>query len=123
MFLYELTEGHTSSIVLYSIKPELSKSHWHTCDDFKRGIREIFEKKEIPDSFWGDFQFLLKKRIFTIFTRLVSWSLPDDEESITCIHLSLDGGKIYFLPGYCSKLIITGPAKSDLHLHCMGDNP
>ena len=49
---------------------------YHTCDEFERGIREIFLPfqgdflkmyriyRKIPDSFQGDFEFLLKSGIF-----------------------------------------------------------
>ena len=75
----------------------------HTCDDFKRGIREIFLPfqgdlskmyrmyREIPASFQGDFEFLLKKGYFleefSPILQLISWSLPDDEGGITCMSL------------------------------------
>ena len=74
----------------------------HTCDEFKRGIREIFLPfqgdfskmyrmyREIPDSFQGDFEFLFKKwyflEEFSPILRLISWSLPDDEGGITCMY-------------------------------------
>ena len=68
---------------------------------FERRIREIFLQfqgdfykmyrtySKIPDSFQGDFDFLLKKRYiledFLLILWLISWSLPDDEGGITCM--------------------------------------
>ena len=42
----------------------------------------------IPDSFQGDFDFLLKSGTLEEFLptlQLISWSLPDDEGGITCM--------------------------------------
>ena len=45
--------------------------------------------RKIPDSFQGDFEFLLKKwyilEEFLPILGLISWSLPDDEGGITCM--------------------------------------
>ena len=46
--------------------------------------------RKIPDSFQEDFDFLVKKLYileeFLPILQLISWSLPDDEGCITCIH-------------------------------------
>ena len=51
--------------------------------------------RKIPDSFQGDFEFLLKSvkkwyflEDFLPILRLISWSLPDDEGGITCMNLN-----------------------------------
>ena len=48
--------------------------------------------RKIPDSFQGDFEFLLKKGYileeFLPILRLISWSLPDDEGGITCMYMT-----------------------------------
>ena len=45
--------------------------------------------RKIPDSFQGDFEFLLQKwyilEEFLPIVGLLSWSLPDDEGGITCM--------------------------------------
>ena len=48
--------------------------------------------RKIPDSFQGDFEFLLQKwyilEEFLPILGLISWSLPDDEGGITCMHVT-----------------------------------
>ena len=92
-----------SCLKLLSNRPEAAlkqKNPSHTCDKFKKGIREVFL------SFQGGFskckeyigkllihireifQFCKKLYVLEEILRLISGSLPDDQGGITCMPCS-----------------------------------
>ena len=103
----------------------------HTCDEFKREIREIFLPfqgdflkmyriyRKIPDSFQGDFEFLLKKwyvlEEFLQILRLISWSLPDDEGGITCMQMCSAGSFFVFFTNLYKNYFIM----KQVHVICV----